>query len=160
RTVGAACMGLAGAGRDAERALLRGWADRCELASAVRVATDAELLLAAGTPEGWGLALVAGTGSIAFARTPDGRTSRGGGWGPLLGDEGSGYAIVLAGLRAAVRAADGRAEKTTMLQSFLARLSLSQPQELIPTVYGKLDRAALAALAPVVFDCAARDDAQ
>ena len=38
------------------------------------VANDATLLFAAGTPEGWGLAVIAGTGSIAFALDREGRT--------------------------------------------------------------------------------------
>src|SRR5207302_776208 len=96
---------------------------------------DAALLLAAGTPEGWGVAVVAGTGSMAFARAADGRTARAGGWGPLLGDEGSGYAIALAGLRAAARSADGRAQVTPLTDRLLAAYGLTRPQELIGAVY-------------------------
>ena len=84
------------------------------LARHVEVTNDAAILLAAGTPDGWGVALVSGTGSIAFGRAPDGRTARGGGWGYLLGDEGSAYALVLAGLQAVARAADGRGEPTCL----------------------------------------------
>lgn len=66
---------------------MREWAARARLADAVDVIEDAALLLAAGTPAGWGVAVVGGTGSMAFARSADGRTARAGGWGPLLGDE-------------------------------------------------------------------------
>src|SRR5262249_58991441 len=89
--VARACRGLAGAGRAEDRAVVLDWASRTNLAGSVEVVADAELLLAAGTPEGWGLALVAGTGSIAYGRTADGRVERAGGWGWLLGDEGSGH---------------------------------------------------------------------
>ncbi len=99
---------------------MREWAARTQLAATVDVIEDAALLLAAGTPDGWGVAVVAGTGSMAFARAADGRTARAGGWGPLLGDEGSGYAIALAGLRAAARAADGRAPATPLTDRLLA----------------------------------------
>jgi len=100
-----------------------------------------------------GIALVAGTGSIAFGYLPDGTTIRAGGWGPLLGDEGSGYAIALSGLRAACRAADGRASPTPMLKSFLDQLRLAEPHQLKSWIHhpstGKHD---IAALAPIVFD--------
>jgi N-acetylmuramic acid 6-phosphate etherase len=156
--VASACLGLAGAGRPKEQAVIRAWAEQARLAANIEVTSDAAILLAAGTPQGWGLVLVAGTGSIALGRTNDGRSGRAGGWGYLLGDEGSGYALVLAGLQAAARAADGRGSATILTERFLERFGLSQPQELIQAVYGGgLDRAALAALAPLVV-AAAEDD--
>jgi N-acetylmuramic acid 6-phosphate etherase len=152
--VGAACLGLAGAGRPADQEIVREWAARANLADDVQVIEDAALLLAAGTPNGWGVAIVAGTGSMAFARSADGRTARAGGWGPLLGDEGSGYAIALAGLRAAARSADGRAQPTPLTDRLLAAYGLKRPEELIGVVYRGGDRAALAALGPVVLEAA------
>jgi N-acetylglucosamine kinase-like BadF-type ATPase len=125
----------------------------------VVLTTDAALLLATGTPQGWGLALVAGTGSIAYGQTPEGRTARAGGWGYLLGDEGSAYALVLAALRAVARAADGRSSPTCLTENFLRKLGLNQPQQLIPELYGGgWDRASLAALAPLVFAAADAGD--
>jgi N-acetylmuramic acid 6-phosphate etherase len=153
--VAAACLGLAGVGRAEDQAVVRSWAERTELAQAVEVTADAPLLLAAGTPGGWGLALVAGTGSMAYAQSPGGVTARAGGWGYLLGDEGSGYALTMAGLRAVVRAADGRGPTTCLTERFLDTLRLAQPSDLVGAVYrGGRDRAALAALAPVVLQCA------
>ena len=85
---------------------------RAKLAATVDVLEDAALLLAAGPPTAG-----ASRSWPERARWPtparaDGRTARAGGWGPLLGDEGSGYAIALAGLRAAARRCDGRAPAT------------------------------------------------
>lgn len=158
-TVGAACLGLAGAGRAEDQVVVAEWAERVRLAEKVDVGGDTPLLLAAGTPKGWGVAVVAGTGSMAFARAPDGRTARSGGWGYILGDEGSGYALAVAGLRAAAQAADGRGTATSLLPRFLTELDLAQPPELIPAVYrGNLDRPALAALAPVVLGAAHEGD--
>jgi N-acetylglucosamine kinase-like BadF-type ATPase len=155
-----ACLGLAGAARTGDQAVIREWAGRFNLARHVEVTSDAVILLAAGTPEGWGLGVVAGTGSIAYGRTADGRTARAGGWGYLLGDEGSGYALVLAGLRAVTRAADGCGPLTRLTGDFLCKLGLSQPQDLIPALYrGDWDRAALAALAPLVLQAAEAQDA-
>lgn len=156
--VRAACLGLAGAGRQKDQDIVRDWASRVHLASSVEVVEDAALLLAAGTPNGWGVAVVAGTGSMAFARGPDGRTSRAGGWGPLLGDEGSGYAIALAGLRAAARAADGRGPTTPLTDGLLAAHGLTRPEELVGVVYRGGDRSALASLAPIVLQAAGAGD--
>lgn len=157
--VAAACLGLAGAGRPDDQAVIRDWADRAGLAGKVDVTADAPLLLAAGTPDGWGVAVVAGTGSMVFARARDGRTARAGGWGYLLGDEGSGYALVVAGLQAIVRATDGRGPATRLTERFLEALNLKQPQELVGAVYrGGLDRTALAALAPLVLGAAEEGD--
>jgi N-acetylmuramic acid 6-phosphate etherase len=156
--VGEVCLGLAGAGRAEDQEAVRRWALQVNLAPKVQVTSDAALLLAAGTPEGWGLALVAGTGSIAYAQTADGRTARSGGWGYLLGDEGSAYALVMAALRAVARAADGCGPATRLMERFLARFGLDQPHELIPTIYrGSWDRKALAALAPLVIEAVAED---
>jgi N-acetylglucosamine kinase-like BadF-type ATPase len=97
---------------------------------------------------------------MAFARDRTGRTARAGGWGYLLGDEGSGYALVLAGLQAVARAADGRGPGTSLTEGFLAKLNLAQADQFIAAVYrGGLDRTALAALAPVVFEAAGAGDA-
>jgi N-acetylmuramic acid 6-phosphate etherase len=158
--VAAACLGLAGAGRPEDQAVVRGWAARVNLASAVEVGGDALLLLAAGTPDSWGAALIAGTGSMAFARDRQGRTARAGGWGYLLGDEGSGYALVLAALRAVAQAADGRGPATSLTASLLATMGVAHPQDLIAAVYCTgLDRTALASFAPAVFESAAAGDA-
>ena len=156
--VRAACLGLAGAGRANDQEIVREWAVQAKLASHVQVIEDAALLLAAGTPAGWGVAVVAGTGSIAYARSADGRTARSGGWGPLLGDEGSGYAVAIAGLRAAARSADGRAAATPLTDRLLAAYGLTRPEELIGVVYRGGDRATLAALAPIVLAAAEAGD--
>jgi N-acetylmuramic acid 6-phosphate etherase len=158
-TVAAACLGLAGADRPDDRDVIGGWSTSVALAAHVEVTSDAALLLAAGTPHGWGVAVIAGTGSIAFARAADGRTARAGGWGYLLGDEGSGYALAVAGLQAVARAADGRAAKTVLTERLLDALALERPEQMIASVYGKLERPAVAALAPLVVDAAAAGDA-
>lgn len=155
----AAVLGLAGAGRPEEQSIIRDWALRTGIATSVDVTGDAPLIIAAGTPEGWGLAVISGTGSMAYAEAPDGRSARAGGWGYLLGDEGSGYTIALAGLRAVACAADDRGPPTRLTARFLTALSLAWPQQLITAVYGSPDRTALAALAPLVLETADEGDA-
>jgi len=157
RRVAAAALGLAGIDLDGVE-VIRAWADRGELAEKLSVANDATLLFAAGTPDGWGLAIVAGTGSIAFTLDPHGNEARAGGWGYLMGDEGSAFRLGLLALRAACRAADGIGPPTALLPALLAKLGAHDPREFIPAVYrGAWDKAAIAGLAPIVLDLAATD---
>jgi N-acetylglucosamine kinase-like BadF-type ATPase len=154
-TVAAAALGLAGVDHPDSANLIRSWTDRFGLAETVSIENDSVLLLAGGTPEGWGLAVVAGTGSVAFARNRDGQLARSGGWGYILGDEGSAYGLALAGLRAVIRAADGCAPATTLTPKLLSRMGLSEALEIIDAVYrGPWDRARIATLAPDVLEAA------
>ncbi len=133
--VTAACFGLAGVDRRIDREVLaralgeRGFAPRLE------VVNDVELVLAAGTGGGWGIAIVAGTGSIGYGKAKDGRTARAGGWGYILGDEGSGYSIATQALRLATQTADGRAEAPRILAEVLRHWNLSEPEQLLGRVY-------------------------
>jgi N-acetylglucosamine kinase-like BadF-type ATPase len=156
--VAAACFGLAGAGRQTEQDTIAAWAAKRRFARSVRIHSDPELALAAGTPENWGIALLCGTGSLAFGRTADGRVDRCGGWGYLLGDEGSGYAIAMAALNAAVRAADGRGEPTILLERFMKTLGAATPMALTERVYeATVTPAHLAHGAKLVFEAAETD---
>ena len=153
--VAAACLGLAGVDLTEGLGIIRRWADSISLAEKIAVANDATLLFAAGTPEGWGLAVIAGTGSIAFTLDRNGKDGRAGGWGYLLGDEGSAWQLGLQGLRAACRAADNAGPKTKLLDVFLAKLDTCDPRDFIPAVYrGVWDRATIAGLAPLVVEAA------
>ena len=73
--VNVACLGLAGFDRPDDRAILTGWANETHVARRLVLVNDGDLVVAAGTPEGWGVGVIAGTGSIAVGRTPDGRTA-------------------------------------------------------------------------------------
>lgn len=158
--VAAAALGLAGVDLNEGLDIFHGWSKRVQLAERLSVANDATLLFAAGTPDGWGLAVIAGTGSIAFALDSQGRDARAGGWGYLLGDEGSAFRMGLRGLRAACRAADDIGQPTTLLAALLKELGSSDPREFIPAVYrGKWDKAAIAGLAPLVLTAAVSGDA-
>ena len=158
RTVAAAVLALAGSDRQENRRALVGWAEGRHLAVRFEVVHDALPLLAAGTPAGWGIALISGTGSFAFGRHPAGR-ARSGGWGFLMGDEGSGYAMAIAGLRAAAKAADGRGPQTRLLDALLGRLNVPRAEALIPAVYAIAgDRARLAALSSAVSEAAEAGD--
>ncbi len=158
-SVSGICIGLAGADREAERVPLRQWAEQSRLADRVVVTNDAIPLIYAGFDDGCGIALIAGTGSAAFGRNHAGQIARSGGWGPLFGDEGSGYAIVLAGLRAVARASDRRAPETTLLPAFLRVFDVATANDLIPAIYSpSIDRAHIATYADLVFTADAGGD--
>jgi N-acetylglucosamine kinase-like BadF-type ATPase len=159
RSVAAMVMGLAGVGRPEDRARYLEWARNQFPGSAVQVVNDAELALAAGTPAGWGVALICGTGSIAVGRAPDGRRGRAGGWGPVLGDEGSGYALGRAALQAVMRASDGRGPRTALTEMVLYSSGLSAPEALVQRVYREeIGAAEIAGLAQLVDKAAAAGD--
>src|SRR5207248_5814443 len=122
------------------------------------VTGDAEPILAAASPDTCGVALICGTGSMAWGRNTAGKTARCGGWGYLIGDEGGAYWIARAGLTAAARGADGRGEMTALLPRFQKELQAPAPQDLVDRVYSpQMTREHMASLAHVVFDSAERD---
>ncbi len=161
--IAVACLGLAGFDRPEDRQILQHWNAEKLGAGRLVLVNDGDLVIAAGTPEGWGIGLIAGTGSIAVGRAADGRKARAGGWGHLLGDEGSAYAVALAGLRLTARRADGRVpgldREDRLTEPICAAVGVAEPAGLITAVYGRpMDRAAIASLAPVVVEAAERGD--
>ena len=129
-TVEALCLGIAGADRPARFELVRGVLARLGYRKRVRVVNDALIALAAGAPDGLGVVVVAGTGSVAFGRDPSGTTARSGGWGWLLGDEASGYWLGHAAVRQGIRAVDGRGPETSLFERICRRVGVGSAQEL------------------------------
>ncbi len=148
----ALAVGAAGAGdtivaRGLEAAL-RGFFPR----GAIAVADDAEIALRAAVPQGDGAVLIAGTGSIAYAHIGE-ETYRAGGYGYLLGDDGSGFAIGRAALAQMLRWYDGRAAHSELFDALASRLQVGDAQALLGRVYGEPNIVGgIAALAPLVLD--------
>jgi len=148
---GALFVAAAGAGRDDARdALLAALREAFPSTAAIAVEDDTRAALRATLPEGAGIALIAGTGSVAYAENGE-RRVRVGGAGYLLGDEGSAFAIGFAALRALARVYDGRAreDETTAL----AARAFDAPDRaaLLGAIYGApLDVARVAGLAPSI----------
>jgi N-acetylglucosamine kinase-like BadF-type ATPase len=157
--VAAACIALAGTGAREDRTLFEQWAANQSLADKVLLVHDALPVLAAGTTDVCGVALISGTGSMAFGQDGNGNTARAGGWGSLFGDEGSGYALALAGLRATAWAADGRGPPTTLTDAFLQRIGIAEPTQLATLYQPSWDRRRLAGLATIVTEEAVKGDA-
>jgi N-acetylglucosamine kinase-like BadF-type ATPase len=157
--ISALCLGMAGAGRKEDIERFQNWAIQEFPKTTVKVVSDAEILLMAGASSGPALALICGTGSIVYGRTVTGELIRAGGWGYLFGDEGSGYAIGIAALRAVMRAHDGRGPETLLSELVLERYSLHIPPELVQAIYAAAaPSAAVAALSDLVEQAAGRGD--
>jgi len=152
------CCALAGAGREPVRRALAAELQREGVAVRLRIVTDAEAAFYDAFADGPGILLIAGTGSIVWGRAEDGRTARAGGWGALLGDEGSGYALGLGALRAVARAHDGRGEATSLAATALAHADVDAPEALIAWAACASKRE-IAALAPAVAAAAENGDA-
>ncbi len=112
-------VGAAGVGREDDRNVLRDALRLEDLADALRVVTDHEIAFEAAFGEGPGILLLAGTGSICVSRRPDGRVGRQGGYGWLVGDQGGGYDLARAALRAAGLAFDGRGPSTSLVERLM-----------------------------------------
>lgn len=135
----------------AERALR----DLCPNA-VIKVEGDAPAAFRAAIPRGDGIVVLSGTGSFGAALWK-GTWLTNGGWGPLLGDEGSGYWIGLQALRAVALAADGRGPKTALQEVFRRALHYSFDIELRRFAYKRdLNRQRISALTILVMQ-AARD---
>jgi N-acetylglucosamine kinase-like BadF-type ATPase len=157
--IGAACLGLSGVDQPSDQSLIANWLKNQGVTSPCKVLNSSELILVGGTPEGWGVALISGTGSVCIGHTRDGRTARVGGWGPLLGDEGSGYQIALQALQMATQAADGRGDAHPLLDAVMRYWSIIRPAQLIDFVHRpELQTADLAELAQAVLELAGRGD--
>ena len=110
-------------------------------------------------PAGCGVVLVAGTGSIAYGRDARGREGRAGGWGYLVGDEGSVVWIGTEGLRAASYDADGRGPSTLVTARLLEELGVADFQDVLPFLYGRPHPApAIVAAARAVARASAEGD--
>jgi glucosamine kinase len=155
--VAALWVGLAGVGREPVRRSVEAALAVTGIARVVGVGTDLDAALQDATGGDPGLLLVAGTGSAAVRRLADGKVVRSGGWGLLLGDEGSGYWIGLEGLRALAGAADGRSPATELTALLLGETALSGVDGIVEWS-ARASKADIAALAPHVLRAAEEGD--
>lgn len=151
----AACSGgfagIAGIGR----------ADDCEqftsivrkvsgLSCPLQADNDAVIALAGAFGKKSGVLLICGTGSIAISANSEGSLFRTGGWGHILGDEGSAWDVGRRGLAEACRYADNRSGATLLLDYALEYFHINNPYELIPAVYENFNKAQVAGFAKLV----------
>ncbi|PIA39819.1 hypothetical protein AQUCO_02600347v1 [Aquilegia coerulea] len=158
--VKAVCLAVSGVNHPTDQERILNWLrDIFPTHVKLFVQNDAVAALASGTlGKLHGCVLIAGTGTISYGFTEDGREARAAGAGPILGDLGSGYGIAAQALTAVVKAHDGRGPLTMLTSSILSILELSSPDELIGWTYADPSWARIAALVPVVVSCAEAGD--
>lgn len=158
------CIGLAGNGRASDQRRLRivlrpALAAKGIAPRTIIVDTDAMIALCGALGEEHGVVQICGTGAITLGRTIDHAIVRVGGWGKLVGDEGSGYWLGVQALNAAARELDHRAQRTALTDAIFTTFVPRAPRE-----PGEL-RSAIASgrvqvenIAPLVSSCASQGD--
>lgn len=154
-----AVYALAGADTPADDRRLTHALEARGLAAETVVINDAFAPLRAGSPEGWGVALICGSGINAAGVAPGGKRARLAALGAISGDWGGGGDIGLAALGAAVRARDGRGPRTSLERTVPARFGLRRPIDLTRAIEaGTIAQSRLRELSPVVFAAAQGGD--
>jgi N-acetylglucosamine kinase-like BadF-type ATPase len=154
-----AVLALAGSDFSDVRHEINRWAEQHDLIDRIVIINDAAPVMAAGTPERWGVALVVGTGSVAIGIDEAGRSITRGGWGHWYGDKGSGYDLGCRALAAVSEAQDGMGPETSLTDRMLEYFALGNPRLIIQKLYfGGNVRSHIAAAAPVVLAAAEEGD--
>jgi len=157
-------VGLAGIDSIRDRQPLLGALEAVFGSGRVLLTSDARIALSGAAPDrvdAPAVVVIAGTGAIAFGQDEDGDTARAGGFGPLLSDEGGGYAIARQGLVAVVREIDGRGPPTAIKDLLFSTGGVSSLPELLERIYRSEGGAAdVAAYFPVVLAAARGGDAE
>lgn len=154
-------LGLAGGYRpDDKRKIIEFLRPHLPSGARIEIQTDAAAALAAGSFGEAGIVLISGTGSIAFGHIPEtGEAIRVGGWGYLLGDEGSGYQMGQKSLQAVLHAHDGRGESTRLTSDILEQLALRSPEQFIDAFYENPNmRKEIADLSKLAIEAAQQGD--
>ena len=151
----AVCAGISGVDRRAVHRPLLAWMRRHIPARHYLLTSDAAIALAAAVRDAPGIIVIAGTGSIAFARDDQGKLLRAGGWGIPFDDRGSGYDLGRKAVAAALEAFDGRGPHTTLMERICRHLDLGDITEIISQ---QLEPQQVAALFPLVMEAAREGD--
>jgi len=151
----AVCAGVSGIERRALHRPLLAWMRRHIPARHCLLTSDAAIALAAAVRDAPGIIVIAGTGSIAFARDDQGKLLRAGGWGIPFDDQGSGYDLGCKGVAAALQAFDGRGPHTTLLERICRHLELGDITEIVSQ---QLEPQQVAALFALVIESAREGD--
>ncbi len=146
------CIGAAGISNPRMKALLEKTLQETGFRGRLKLCGDQEIALrgAMDTP---GIVLIAGTGSICFGKNAAGKTARSGGYGHLIDDGGSGYALGRDVLAEAVRTADGRSGCVPLLERVYAKLNARSPEEIAAFVHHPdTDKAKIAAFSAIALE--------
>lgn len=148
-------VGAGGVDTDDDASALRSLIAPFVPGAQVEVVHDTRLLLAAAGATS-GVAVIAGTGSAAWGINDSGKNARAGGWGYLLGDEGSGYWLARETVRYSLRRMDAGKPVDDLTAALLDYCGLAEPQSLIAHFHQGTSRRYWAAASPIIFAAAAR----
>ncbi|MCS7236748.1 MAG: hypothetical protein NZ899_00575 [Thermoguttaceae bacterium] len=152
-------LAAAGAGRPETASEALRWCAQQFPRATSAVLPDIAAVLAAVNADGAGIALVAGTGSLAWGVNRTGQVARCGGWGFFLGDEGGAAWIGREALVAVTKARDGLLSPTLLTHEILRTIGLPSPSELVNWVQNAWQQPrTIAALAQIVVKCASAGD--
>jgi len=156
----AVCYGVAGADRPRDFDTIRNFTEPLTFCPICRLENDTIIALRAGTRDGVGIALIAGTGSNAIGRVADGIQLQVGGLGPLSGDHGSASQLAESAVVAAIQGQDGRGPETSLTGLIKKHLGLERVEDIIEYFFYDSTRPPLdlGSLAPLVFEAAADND--
>jgi len=150
---------LSGVGRERDREIVTAALSAINLANKIVAGSDAMGALTGAFASDPGIIVNAGTGAFAFGKTGSGKIIRVGGWGYLIGDEGSGYALGRNAVNAALQDWDGRGEPTTLRRRFEQHFKVASIDLILDKIYdSSFDRGQMADLSPLVFDAASEGD--
>lgn len=123
----------------------------------VLVVNDAEIALAAQTKGKAGIIIISGTGSIGYGVNDCGQVWRVGGFGHLIGDEGSAYWVASRGLSASFRAMDKTSPQTIMSSMFKNKLGIDNLSHAMDFIYST-NKSEIAKLATLVVEAQQNGD--
>lgn len=154
----AVCIGAAGISNPQVHKIILDTAKRYELSKRILLQGDHDIALYGAMSGKPGAILIAGTGSICAGRAENGKTVRAGGWGHLIGDEGSGYAIGIDILKTVVKTYESTKKKTLLTELVYKHWKVSDIEGIIAKTYSTPDKSNIAALAPLAEEAARQGD--
>lgn len=144
--------GLAGVDRDKDKKLIVKILRMISIECEIYITNDVETYLLGAHEGKEGIIVISGTGSIAAGINNKGDFARVGGWGHLIGDEGSGYKMSIEAMKRVMKAYDERGPKTLLTKLILNNLDLTTPPEIINYLYDpKIGKKDIAHLAPLII---------
>lgn len=154
-------FGIAGLGREADQKRISDEVNKLfkkeiQKPLPLSMITDARIALEGAFNGGTGVVIIAGTGSMVIGKTSRGDIHTAGGWGRLLGDEGSGYFLGREAIVTLTQHLDGRGDAGKLKEVFARKFGWESRDHIIAAVYQeKFD---VASLAPVVIETATNND--
>ncbi len=152
-------LGLAGVGRAENIRTIKSIFLELGINCNILINNDAYISLVGAHGKDEGIILISGTGSIALGVNKNKDVFRVGGWGHILGDEGSGYYFGKKGLTAIMKAYDGRGKSTLISDKIFRYLNITNIDEIVQYVYSDINnKSKISNLSKLVIEAAEEND--